>query len=102
MHRTEGRELQARAQPSVTPISWKLREVPIPNTDRLGNPEHALPIFGDVDPFVADVLGALIDESEQELRLAALAPAGDERRRSAVAKGGRVKRQGPASEHRQV
>ena len=80
----------------------QLRQVPVPQPDRLGQAVHAVPRALDVDPLVAHEARAARDERQHRLRLAALGPARGHDAAPADLEGRRVQGQGAAGQRGEV
>ena len=79
----------------------QIGEVPLPDAHRLGDAQHA-PLPRQVDPLVADLLGALRGEAQEQLGLPALGPAGHQHTDAVDDEGGGVQGQHAVSDGGEV
>ncbi len=77
-------------------------ELPVPQPDRLREPDHPCAAIGEVDPLVADVRRAAGGEGQQDLALATLRPAGHEHAQAVMDEGRGVDRQEVPAERGEV
>lgn len=96
------RDSEPVAAPDPLTHVWKLAQMPVPEPHGLGDPVHAAPAGGDVDPLVAHVRGTVRREGEQRLSLAALRPAGRDDADPFVQERGGVQRQHAVREHGEI